>query len=223
MRASALAALALLAVICTGCEEQRAPAAPAPASLSGEGTVRRGVGPECADTWSVETAERERLWPVTDPELQKEGLRVRFEAHGNEGFMSTCMAGMNVRFTRLEAEGETAPGGAGIWNTAWRLVELDGAAVIEDAEATLEFPEEGRAAGRGTCNRFFAIVAVEGDSIRFSGIGSTRMACEEPLAGQEAKYLKALESAERFAIEGDALVIHAQGMAAPLRFTRASP
>jgi putative lipoprotein len=115
------------------------------------------------------------------------------------------------------------PGAAprGVWNTAWRLTDLGGDRVIDDVEATLEFPEQGRVVGRGTCNRFFAIVAVEGETIRFSGIGSTRMACAEPLASQESKYLKALESAERFAIEGDELVIHSSVLPQPLRFTRA--
>ena len=220
MRAFALASLALLAAIGAGCErENAAPAAP----LSGQGVVKRGVGPECADTWSVETAEGERLWPVTDPALQSEGLRVRFEAQRNEGVMSTCMAGTNVRFTRLEAEGEAAPGEGELWNTAWRLVEIGGAPAIEGADATLEFPEQGRAAGRATCNRFFGSVTVSGDAIRFGQMGWTRMACAEPLASQEAKYLKALEAAERFAIDGDALVIHAQGIAEPLRFARTGP
>ena len=190
-------------------------------SLSGAGTIRRGVGPECAGIWSVETGRGERLWPVTDPALQVEGLSVRFEAHRNEGAMSTCMSGTNVRFTRLDAEEGAAPGAGELWSTAWRLVEIDGAAAIADAEATLEFPEQGRAAGRATCNRFFGSVTVSGDAIRFGQMGSTRMACAEPLATQEAKYLKALESAERFAIEGDALVIHSRDTAAPLRFARA--
>lgn len=116
-------------------------------------------------------------------------------------------------------ERETVPAG-GIWTTAWRLVSLGGDGVIEGTEATLEFPEEGRAVGRGSCNRYFAIVAVTDETIRFSGIGSTRMACAEPTAAQEAKFLKALESAERYAIERDELVIHSTALAEPLRFAR---
>ncbi len=111
----------------------------------------------------------------------------------------------------------------GIWNTAWLLEDLGGAGVIDRAQATLEFPEEGSAAGRGTCNRFFANVTVSGASIRFSAIGATRMACAEALANQEASYFKALEGAERFAIEGAALAIHSRGMAKPLRFSRMNP
>ncbi len=106
-------------------------------------------------------------------------------------------------------------------HTAWRLVDLGGSGVVEGAEATLEFPEPGRAAGRATCNRFFASVTVEADdAIRFGPVGATRRACAEPLAGQETRYLTLLEAAERFAVEGDALAIYATGTAAPLRFAR---
>ena len=130
---------------------------------------------------------------------------------------------MRTADTGADYDGEPpAAAPSGIWNTAWRLTDLGGGGVIDGAEATLEFPEEGRAVGRGSCNRFFAIVAVSGESMRFSGIGSTRMACEEPIATQEANYLKALESAERFAIEGDALVIHSTALPEPLRCARAS-
>jgi heat shock protein HslJ len=217
----------VLALLCAGCDEQGAPAASAPApaaaSLSGDGTVRRGVGPECADTWSVETADGERLWPVNDPALQIEGLPVRFEAQRNEGAMSVCMAGTNVTFTSIERAGDAAGSSGVLENTAWRLQDLGGAGVIEGAQATLEFSEAGKAAGRGSCNRFFATVTVSRDSIRFGPVGATRMACEEPIASQEAKYLKALEGAETFVIEGDSLAIQSRDLPAPLLFTRTSP
>ena len=136
--------------------------------------------------------------------------------------LAAIVAGCERQTPEPTGELTAKPAGAsasGIWTSAWRLTDLGGDGVIGSAEATLEFPEEGRAVGRGSCNRFFAIVAVTGETIRFSGIGSTRMACADPLATQEAKYLKALESAERFAIEGDELVIHSSALAEPLRFS----
>ena len=111
----------------------------------------------------------------------------------------------------------------GLWNTAWRLEDLGGIGAIDDGEVTLEFPEEGKAAGHGTCNRYFATVTVTADAIRFSGIGSTRMACPEALANQETNYLKALESAESFVIEGTSLAIHSRDLPAPLLFSRITP
>jgi heat shock protein HslJ len=112
---------------------------------------------------------------------------------------------------------------SGLWSTAWRLEDLGGLGVVDGAEATLEFPAEGKAAGHATCNRFFATVTVTGTAIRFSEIGATRMACAEPLASQETNYLKALEVAESFVVEGDTLSIQSRDLPAPLLFSRATP
>jgi heat shock protein HslJ len=121
-------------------------------------------------------------------------------------------------------EQETAPVAPPVelWDTAWRLEDLGGLGTI-DNEVTLEFPEKGKAAGHGTCNRYVATVIVTGNVIRFNGIGVTRMACPEALANQEANYLKALESAESFVIEGTSLAIKTRDLPAPLLFSRATP
>jgi heat shock protein HslJ len=49
------------------------------------------------------------------------------------------------------------------------------------------------------------------------------MACAEAVMNQETKLLKALQSAERFAVDGSALSIHCAGMDKPLRFVRKEP
>jgi heat shock protein HslJ len=120
----------------------------------------------------------------------------------------------------------SSPQGAvgGLWGTAWRLEDLAGAGVVDQSQATLEFPQEGKVAGNASCNRFFGSVQVSGDSIAFSRMGATRMAClSEATMTQEAAYLKALESAERYTIDGSSLLIYSKGTARPLRFTRTSP
>ncbi len=118
---------------------------------------------------------------------------------------------------RVTAPAEIA---GGLVGTAWRLEDLGGIGVLDRVEATLEFPEEGRAAGNGSCNRFFGPVAIERESISFGPLASTRMACAEPVGNQEAKYLEALQSAERFALDGSTLSIYSKGMETPLRFVR---
>ena len=104
--------------------------------------------------------------------------------------------------------------------TSWRLEDLLGRGVVENAEATLEFPEEGRVAGKGSCNRFFGPAEIAGQSIKFSHLGSTMMACPEPIMNQEREYFKALESAERFEVQGSVLKIYCKGSEKPLRFTK---
>jgi putative lipoprotein len=125
---------------------------------------------------------------------------------------------VDLRLVRAgSAPGDTTGGLAG---TAWRLEDLAGAGVLDRIEATLEFPEAGRVAGKGSCNRFFGSAEISGASISLGPLGSTRMACIEAVMNQEAKYLEALQAAERFRIDEPMLLIYARGLDQPLRFIR---
>lgn len=127
-----------------------------------------------------------------------------------------------LMLTRVQAEAPAAAAPT-LVGTAWRLEDLAGAGVVSGAEATLEFPEAGRVAGRGSCNRFFGPVTITGSAITFGLLGSTMMACADPVGAQEAKYFAALRGAERFEIDGTTLRLFSAGLAAPLRFTRTTP
>jgi putative lipoprotein len=113
------------------------------------------------------------------------------------------------------------PRRAGLVGTRWTLEDLGGAGVIDEASATLEFPEPGKVAGSGSCNRFFGTVSIDGNAMSISPLGTTRMACAEAVAMQEVNYLKALHGAERYALQGPTLLIYARGMDSPLRFSLA--
>jgi heat shock protein HslJ len=105
--------------------------------------------------------------------------------------------------------------------TRWLLEDLGGAGVIDEASATLEFPEPGKVAGSGSCNRFFGTVSIDGTAIAIRPLGTTRMACAEVVAMQEVSYIRALQSAERFVLQSTALLIYVRGMQVPLRFITA--
>ena len=104
----------------------------------------------------------------------------------------------------------------------WTLEDLEGHAA-DHGQATLTFPEAGKIAGNGSCNRFFGSAEISGDSIKFSAMGSTRMACPEEVMNQESKYLEALQAADRFEWKDPYLLIYGKGIEKPLRFTRMSP
>jgi putative lipoprotein len=61
--------------------------------------------------------------------------------------------------------GEGSSGGAVLLGTAWRLEDLRGMGVVDRVEATLEFPEKGKVAGKGSCNRFFGTIEISGSAI----------------------------------------------------------
>lgn len=60
--------------------------------------------------------------------------------------------------------------------------------MLDRVQATLEFPEPGKTAGSGSCNRFFGAVEIAERKISFSSLGSSRMACAEAVGIQEGKY-----------------------------------
>lgn len=74
----------------------------------------------------------------------------------------------------------------------WHLVGLEGSEVTWDATLRLD---GDKLTGKAPCNRYFGTNAASLPAISFSGIGATRMACEE-LAAEEA-YFSALQAMQR--------------------------
>lgn len=81
--------------------------------------------------------------------------------------------------------------------------------------------EDGRASGFAGCNRWFGAVEASGDSVRFTGVGATRMACEEPMMTIESGFLGALERTRAYRIEGETLILLDDSGAETGRFLRA--
>jgi heat shock protein HslJ len=117
-----------------------------------------------------------------------------------------------------EADAGAAP--AGLVGSSWRVEELGGEKVPADAEGTLDFPEAGRVAGRAFCNRFSGKAEIAGASIRFGPLAVTKMACGQSANERESRFLQALQKAERYGLEGRALLIYVAGSDRPLRLRR---
>lgn len=73
--------------------------------------------------------------------------------------------------------------------TEWRLIGLDGKPFA--AEATLVFQADGTVTGRAPCNRWFGTNAADLPAISLSGIGATKMACDQ--LAEEALFFQALQ------------------------------
>jgi heat shock protein HslJ len=98
----------------------------------------------------------------------------------------------------------------------WRLVELDGQPSIAGGgarEPHLIFSRSDsvdRVGGATGCNSMGGTYEADSAGIRFSQLFSTKMACvEQDRMRQEARFVKALETADRYAIRGDTLVLSA--------------
>jgi heat shock protein HslJ len=137
---------------------------------------------------------------------------------GVETGQRTVLAVSSIRGVKASQTTKTAA--FSLTGSEWLLEDLGGSGVIDNAQATLSFPEAGKVAGRGSCNRFFGPAQVSGDAVKMGPLGSTRMACAEAVMNQETKYLNALQAAERFEWKDLYLLIYCKGLEKPLRFTR---
>ena len=94
-------------------------------------------------------------------------------------------------------------------NVTWRLVRLGETAPPESLEVTLTFAGN-RIAGQGPCNRYFADFAEGGTATALeigAAIGSTRMACAEPVMAFEHAYFDALAGVRSFGFSLERLVL----------------
>jgi putative lipoprotein len=110
---------------------------------------------------------------------------------------------------------------ASLRNTRWVLRTLATTPITtpeNSQEIYLQFdPTTDQVAGFAGCNRFFGrFEQSTPTTLRLLGVGSTKMYCEAQQQ-VETEYLKALQEATRFTIEGNTLRLYAaETEAAPL-------
>lgn len=80
---------------------------------------------------------------------------------------------------------------------------------VSSTELTATF-SEGKISGSGGCNRFMGGYKVDGDKLSIGPLASTFKACEQLIMTQEAKYLKALQAAQRYEVNDQGLTIYYQ-------------
>jgi heat shock protein HslJ len=170
----------------------------------------------------IDAADGTRYVPTNLPkDYQVDGLAMEAEARRRDDMASIAMVAPLIELVRIRKAAAGAPSGAPyLVGTTWQLEDLAGAGALDSVAATLEFPAEGQVAGSASCNRFGGPVTIAGDSITFGPQAVTRMACPEPVMGQESAYLEALQHAGRFRVEGPFLYVYSPGREKPLRFIR---
>ncbi len=82
--------------------------------------------------------------------------------------------------------------------------------VLTGSVITLEFEDDGKLTGSTGCNSFTASYQVDGEKIQIRSLVSTRNNCNAPggLMEQEEAYLRSLQEATRYAVEGEMLHLY---------------
>ena len=80
---------------------------------------------------------------------------------------------------------------------------------------TIEFLDDDRVAGRGSCNRFMGGWNLTGEGLSFSQLASTRMACAPALMNQEQRFLELMSEVHHFRIgqNGELILLTPDGEA----------
>ena len=104
---------------------------------------------------------------------------------------------------------------ATLLDTYWKLLELQGTPVVtpegmREAHFVLA-SSESRTHGFSGCNNFFGNYKNDSDSLSFSALGSTMMACAEGMDTEQA-FLKALSETTRTTIKGQFMELYADDL-----------
>jgi heat shock protein HslJ len=98
---------------------------------------------------------------------------------------------------------------SGLFGQVWRVTSLDGSPL--PAEATLMLSRAGGVSGRGPCNGFGGEAAVSTNEIVFSGVISTKIACEPDVMQAERRYFAILSGVVQWRLEEDnSLILRGQ-------------
>lgn len=112
-------------------------------------------------------------------------------------------------------------GGTALDDTTWNLVGLDGGPAAEEAAAWITFDRGGEFTGSTGCNRIGGRWKASGETLSFSDISATLIACEGPLGVQDAMVLEALRETVAFTVEDGTLRLIDRDGAARLTFAAA--
>jgi len=97
--------------------------------------------------------------------------------------------------------------------TTWVLVSYGDTAsptvAAHGVETSLEFKSDGTLGGSMGCNGFGGEYAAKGDTVTFSNLISTMMACEEPRMSQETATFALMNGDVAFVVNGDTLTLTA--------------
>lgn len=84
-------------------------------------------------------------------------------------------------------------GGSEYTGVIWRPVSIGDEPVPEESHMFVEFGMDGSIRGHGGCNSFFGSLENSEDGITIGPLGSTRMACPEPIMNREMAFMDALQ------------------------------
>jgi len=116
-------------------------------------------------------------------------------------FFMLFLAGLAfVNLTNMKNETDTPLNAtAELVDSAWRPTHIGEMRLDDDSEMRIQFNTDNSVTGHSGCNRFFGAFSLTDGVVGIGPLGSTRMACPEPLNSFEISFLQALQEARSVA------------------------
>jgi heat shock protein HslJ len=145
-------------------------------------------------------------------------------AFRNDGQTLTLLDGFGKTLATFTAQ-STKLGGTQWVVTGYNNGKQAVVSVIIGSELTADFSADGTLSGSAGCNNYTATYAASGKSIKIGPAASTRKMCADPagVMEQETQFLKALETAATYHIDGNQLELRTTDGALAVTCTRTLP
>ena len=116
------------------------------------------------------------------------------------------LAALAVVITSCSHSTTTSTTGSSMTNldlthTSWRVEDIGGNGIAQNADATLKFDTGGKLSGGTGCNHFTGAAHIDGNKLAFQPLATTRMACSPPLQAQEQAFLQAIGNTRSFVMD----------------------
>jgi heat shock protein HslJ len=86
-------------------------------------------------------------------------------------------------------------------HTTWRVEDIGGNGVAQNADATIAFATGGKVSGSTACNKYTGATHINGRNLSFQPLATTRMACSPPLMAMEQSFLQAIGNVRSYTVD----------------------
>ncbi|QJB55175.1 META domain-containing protein [Pseudodesulfovibrio sp. zrk46] len=104
----------------------------------------------------------------------------------------------------------------------WKCQQLFSREVSGDVVPTIEFLEDGTVRGTGSCNNYTGTYNLDGESVTFGPMATTKKACPGALGELEYTYFSFLSLITKLKVDGSELELYTDDKPDPMLFTSGS-
>ena len=123
------------------------------------------------------------------------------------GFAFFVLFLAGIAFVTMQGKqlGQLGSSGAEITAIKWRAVSIGNEAIPANSGIYIRFEVDGSIEGNAGCNGFFGSLEQRDSGVGVGPLGTTRMACPDPIMSREMSFIDAVQKMASFQSTSDSL------------------